>query len=334
MVPPLPISLVWAIWLAILLVELATPPDVVLGILYGVPLLLGASQRTGRQAWRFLLICCAVTLVNLLLPRPIDHNLVVVLVNRLLVCSGLAATTALVVRNQTLQQQRTALNVELAETQLRSDVIATLAHDLKTPVLGTLASLTMLEKVPAVEAIRNSQQRCLRLINDLLEVFRAEQEGLQMHLQPCDLLAIAQEAVSTVEPIAAQRQITLVLRQPQAGLNQMALKADPSLLRRLIENLLLNAVHHSLRGQRVWLQLSHQPGSWRVDVRDGGAGFPPEELPKLFQRFSQTDSGARGSGLGLYLCRLISAAHGGSISASNCPGGGAKVVVQLPEAEV
>ncbi len=332
--PPLPISLVWAIWLAILLVELATPPDVVLGILYGVPLLLGASQRTGRQAWRFLLICCAVTLVNLLLPRPIDHNLVVVLVNRLLVCSGLAATTALVVRNQTLQQQRTELNVELAETQLRSDVIATLAHDLKTPVLGTLASLTMLEKVPAVEAIRNSQQRCLRLINDLLEVFRAEQEGLQMHLQPCDLLAIAQEAVSTVEPIAAQRQITLVLRQPQAGLNQMALKADPSLLRRLIENLLLNAVHHSLRGQRVWLQLSHQPGSWQVDVRDGGAGFPPEELPKLFQRFSQTDSGARGSGLGLYLCRLISAAHGGSISASNCPGGGAKVVVQLPEAEV
>ena len=340
MVPPLPISLVWAIWLAILLVELATPPDVVLGILYGVPLLLGASQRTGRQAWRFLLICCAVTLVNLLLPRPIDHNLVVVLVNRLLVCSGLAATTALVVRNQTLQQQRTALNVELAETQLRSDVIATLAHDLKTPVLGTLASLTMLEKGPLVEAgpmveaIRNSQQRCLRLINDLLEVFRAEQEGLQMQLQACNLLAIAQEAVSTVEPIAAQRQITLVLRQPQAGLNQMALKADPSLLRRLIENLLLNAVHHSLRGQRVWLQLSHQPGSWQVDVRDGGAGFPAEELPKLFQRFSHTDNGARGSGLGLYLCRLISAAHGGSISASNCPGGGAKVVVQLPDAEV
>jgi DNA-binding NarL/FixJ family response regulator len=153
MVPPLPISLVWAIWLAILLVELATPPDVVLGILYGVPLLLGASQRTGRQAWRFLLICCAVTLVNLLLPRPIDHNLVVVLVNRLLVCSGLAATTALVVRNQTLQQQRTALNVELAETQLRSDVIATLAHDLKTPVLGTLASLTMLEKERAFEQV-------------------------------------------------------------------------------------------------------------------------------------------------------------------------------------
>jgi signal transduction histidine kinase len=136
-----------------------------------------------------------------------------------------------------------------------------------------------------------------------------------------------------VEPIAAQRQITLVLRQPQAGVNPMELNADPSLLRRLLENLLLNAVHHSLRGERVWLQLSFQPDGWQVDVRDGGAGFPPEDLPRLFQRFSQTGTSARGTGLGLYLCRLISEAHGGTIHASNCPGGGARVVVGLPAEE-
>jgi len=329
----LPIGLVWVIWFVILLVELATPPDVVLGILYVAPLLLGASQRTSHQSWRFLLICCTFTLVNLLLPRPIDHNVIVVLINRLLVCLRLGVTTALVVRNQTLQRQRIALDVELAETQLRSDVIATLAHDLKTPVLGTLASLSMLESGPAVEAIRHSQQRCLRLINNLLEVFRAEQDGLRPQLELCNLLAIAQEAVSTVEPIAAQRQITLVLRQPQTGLHQMALNADPSLLRRLLENLLLNAVHHSLRGERVWLQLNRKKKSWALDVRDGGDGFPPEDLPMLFQRFSQTGSSARGTGLGLYLCRLISEAHGGSIRASNCPGGGARVVVELPAEE-
>jgi two-component system NarL family sensor kinase len=329
----LPIGLVWVIWFVILLVELATPPEVVLGILYVAPLLLGASQRTNQQSWRFLLICCTFTLVNLLLPRPIDHDLVEVLINRLLVCLGLGVTTALLVRNQTLQRQRTALDVELAETRLRSDVIATLAHDLKTPVLGTLATLPMLDNTQAVEAIRNSQQRCLRLINDLLEVFRAEQDGFQLRLQPCNLLTIAQDAVSTVEPIATEREINLVLRQPRAGLQTITLNGDPSLLHRLLENILLNAVHHSPRGQRVWIQLNHRQGGWEVDVRDAGPGFPPDDLPRLFHRFSRTESTARGTGLGLYLCRMISEAHGGSIQASNCPGGGARVVVNLPVAE-
>jgi len=326
-----PIVLVWAIWLMILVLELATPPDVVLGILYIVPLFLGASQRSPAQAWRFLLICCVTTLLNLLVPLPLHDNLVSVLIDRLLVCLSLVVTTGLLVRNRELERQRIAIEVELAQAQIRSDVIATLAHDIKTPVLGTLASLTLLENGAVVEAIRSSQQRCLRLIDDLLQVFRAEQEGLQIQRQPCNLLAIAQEALDTVEPIAAQRQISLVLRQQGSG--GMDLLADASWLQRLIENLLLNAIHHSLRGQRVWLQLSHQPGSWQVDVRDGGAGFPPEDLPKLFQRFSQTCNDARGTGLGLYLCRLISAAHGGSISASNCPGGGARVGVQLPDGE-
>ena len=329
----LPIGLVWASWLVILLLELATPTGVVLGILYVIPLVIGAAQRSSRQAWRFLIVCCAATLLNLFVPAPSALNVGQDLANRLLVCLCLTITTLLLIRNQTLEQQRIALDVQLAQAQLRGDVIATLAHDLKTPVLGTLASLSLLENNKPVRAIRSSQERCLRLIEDLLQVFRAEQEGLNPELQPCNLLAIAQEALENVEGIAAQRQIEIVLRQPQAGHHQMVLNADPSLLLRLLENLLLNAVHHSLRGQRVWLQLSRARGGLLVDVHDSGTGFPPETLPKLFQRFSQTSS-TRGTGLGLYLCRLISEAHGGSIRASNSPGGGARVVVQLPGAEV
>lgn len=326
-----PIALVWAIWLLILLLELATPPAVVLGILYVVPLLLGASQRSPAQAWRFLLICCSSTLLNLLvpLPVPLQQNLTSVLIDRLLVCLSLVVTTALVVRNRDLEGQRTAMEVELAQAQLRGDVIATLAHDIKTPVLGTLASLALLGNGDAVAAIHSSQQRCLRLIDDLLQVFRAEQEGLQLQRQPCQLLAIAREAIATVEPIAAPRQISLVLRRQGSG--AMDLLADPSLVQRLIENLLLNAIHHGLRGQRVWLQLSQRDGTCRIEVRDGGRGFPPEQLPQLFQRFGQRGSGTPGAGLGLYLCRLITEAHGGRIHASNLTDGGARVVVELPQ---
>ncbi|MBU6251530.1 MAG: HAMP domain-containing histidine kinase [Cyanobacteria bacterium REEB417] len=326
-----PIALVWAIWLLILLLELATPPSVVLGILYVVPLLLGASQRSPGQAWRFVLLCCSSTLLNLLVPLPVAQEVLSVLIDRLLVCLSLVVITALLVRNRELEQQRIAMEVELAQAQLRGDVIATLAHDIKTPVLGTLASLSLLGSGGAVEAIRSSQQRCLRLIDDLLQVFRAEQEGLRVQLQCCNLLAIAQEAIRTVAPIAAPRQISLVLRQQGSG--GMELQADPSLLQRLIENLLLNAVHHSLRAQRVWLQLSQRDGTCRIDVRDGGQGFPPEQLPQLFQRFGQRGSGTPGAGLGLYLCRLITEAHGGRIQASNLSGGGARVVVELPQQE-
>jgi two-component system NarL family sensor kinase len=329
MLAKLPIGLVWATWLLILLLELATPPAVVLGILYVVPLLLGASQRTPAQAWRFLLICCASVLLNLLVPLPVHQNLAAVLIDRLLICLALVVTTTLLIHNQRLEAKRMAQDVELARAQLRGDVIATLAHDLKTPVLGTLASLALLEGGTAVEAIRASQQRCLRLIDDLLQVFRAEQEGLRLQLQPCQLLTIAREALHTVEPIARHRQISLVLRQEPAG--RMELLADPALLQRLLENLLLNALHHSLRGQRVWVQLRRRDDSWLIDVRDGGHGFAAEDLPRLFQRFSRGGHGSMGVGLGLYLCRLISEAHGGTITASNDPEGGARVLVQLPQ---
>jgi two-component system NarL family sensor kinase len=327
----LPTALIWLIWLGILLMELATPPTVVFGILYVVPLLLGAAQRTTRQAWRFLMICCASTLSNLLVPLPVNHNLAAVLIDRLLVCLALGVTTVLLVRNRELQRQRIALEVDLARSQLRGDVISTLAHDLKTPVLGTLASLPLLGSNPVVAAIRASQQRSLRLIEDLLQVFRAEQEGLPLDPKPCNLHAIAEDALRTVEPIAAERLITLVLQQERRS--QLELRADPSLLQRLLENLLINAVHHSLRGQRVWLQLSREPHALRMEVRDGGPGFAPQDLPDLFHRFHQTPNGGRGAGLGLYLCRLISEAHGGTITAANGPGGGARLVVDLPQAE-
>jgi two-component system NarL family sensor kinase len=101
----LPIGLVWASWLVILLLELATPTGVVLGILYVIPVVIGAAQRSSREAWRFLLVCCAATLLNLFVPAPRVLNVSQDLANRLLVCLCLTITTLLLIRNQTLEQQ-------------------------------------------------------------------------------------------------------------------------------------------------------------------------------------------------------------------------------------
>ncbi|MCP9932299.1 HAMP domain-containing histidine kinase [Cyanobium sp. Candia 9D4] len=328
----------WALTGLILLLELATPPHIVFGYLYVIPLLIGAPHRDRRDALAFLALCCGLTLVNLVVPEP-DPDWRAVLVDRLLVCLALTVTTFLCLHNRHLLRQQVDLEVRLAQADLRRDMIATLAHDLKTPVLGTIATVRMmgLEAGPTaggllergIGAILASQERSLRLIEDLLRLFRADQEGLWLQPETCDLGRLAAEAIAAVGPIARERSVALIQRQP-SGSRPLTLPGDPGRLRRLLENLLLNAINHSLRGERVWLDLQRQQGQAVVTVSDRGRGFPDASLPHLFERFYQSDPEQRGSGLGLYLSRQIAEAHGGSIRASNLPAGGASIEVRLP----
>jgi two-component system NarL family sensor kinase len=218
-------------------------------------------------------------------------------------------------------------------------VIATLAHDLKTPVLGTIATARMMaleaDATPGsllergIAAILASQERSLRLIEDLLRLFRADEEGLRLQREPCDLGRLADEAIEAVGPIARERTVILMRTQP-TGARPLNLPGDPAMLRRLLENLLLNAIAHSLRGERVWIDLERLKAHVRMTVSDRGRGFPEASLPHLFERFYRSEPDQRGSGLGLYLCRQIAEAHGGSIRASNLPTGGASLEVLLP----
>lgn len=101
-------------------------------------------------------------------------------------------------------------------------------------------------------------------------------------------------------------------------------------LRRLVENLLINAIHHSLRGSRIRVDLESHGDGLRMRVADGGPGVPEEEIRRLFQRFQRISQDRPGSGLGLYLCRQIVTAHGGTIGLRNRPAGVAEIVVLLP----
>jgi two-component system, NarL family, sensor kinase len=329
---------VWVLTVLIAVLEFATPPRVVFGYLYVIPLLLGAPQRGRREALGFLALCCGLTLLNLVLPESAEPW-APVLIDRLLVCLALGVTTELCLRNRRLLSQQLTLEVRLAQTDLRRDMIATLAHDLKTPVLGTIATARMLALDAAgaegslmgrgITAILNSQQRGLRLIEDLLQIFRADADGLRLQLQDCDLQALTGEVVERVQPIAHERDVTLI-REQTVQRDPLRLVCDPALLQRLMENLLLNAIAHSLRGERVWIALEPRPGQLLISVSDSGRGIPEATLPHLFERFYQADPDHRGSGLGLYLCRQIVEAHGGSIRACNLPSGGACLEVLLP----
>lgn len=325
--------------MAVALLEFVTPQDIVFGTLYVIPMLRLGTTAAARTLWGYALLVCSLTLLNLALPPPVTLEGPVV-VNRLLVCGALLVTAGQCLRVQALQRQRLDLQARLSVEDLRSDFVATLAHDLKTPILGTIATTKLLgeQKRPdeallsrAIATIERGQTRALLQIQTLLEVYGNDAEGLRLCPECLDLSSIVEEVIGEVSALAQERQLTIRLAFMGSGQWQPhPLLGDSVQLRRLVENLLLNAIHHSLRGGQILVTLEAMGSLHRLQVIDHGSGVPEQELPNLFRRFHRLSDDRQGSGLGLYLCRQIVSAHGGTITMRNRPGGGVVIEVDVP----
>jgi two-component system NarL family sensor kinase len=224
---------------------------------------------------------------------------------------------------------------------LRRDFVATLAHDLKTPILGTIATARSLAAAGprrdgallarALATIERGQGRALAQIQTLLEVYRNDAEGLRLQPADVEFTRLVEDVIRDLSALAEERSLTLRLGFGQRSQRSPhRLVGDGPQLRRLVENLLLNAIHHSLRGSQIRLELEAFGGEHRLRIIDTGPGVPEEEIPGLFQRFRRLSEDRAGSGLGLYLCRQIVEAHGGRIALRNHPRGGAEIEVILP----
>ena len=325
---------------AVALVEVSTPVPVVLGYLYVLPLLLLSETARPAQIWRYVALTCGLTLANLVVPQVSPFS-GLVLTNRLLVCGALVLTASQCLRVQELQRQRLDLQGQLAVEDLRRDFVATLAHDLKTPILGTIATLRSLaasgerRNGPLLErslaTIERGQSRALGQIQTLLEVYRNDAEGLRLQRGPVEFTRVVEDVIRELSAMAEERQLSLRLGFGGGSQRQPCqLWGDGAQLRRLVENLLINAIHHSLRGSQIRVDLESRGAGHRLRVADGGPGVPEAEIPRLFERFQRLSEERPGSGLGLYLCRQIVTAHGGSIGLRNRPAGGAEIEVLLP----
>ncbi len=337
-----PVGQVGALTTAVALVELLTPVQVVLAYLYVLPLILLSETTRPTAIWCYVGLACTLTLANLVIPEltPVAAS---VLTNRLLVCGALVLTARQCLRIQRLQLQRLELQGQLAVEDLRRDFVATLVHDLKTPILGTIATTRSLAAANqrrdgplvarALATIERGQSRALQQIQTLLEVYRNDAEGLRLQPVDVEFTRLVEDVIRELSALAEERELTLHL-----GFGELCqrsphrLLGDGAQLRRLVENLLLNAIHHSLRGGQIRLDLEAHGAGHRLRIGDSGPGVPEAELPNLFQRFHRLSEERPGSGLGLYLCRQIVQAHGGRISLRNRPGGGAEIEVLLPAA--
>jgi two-component system NarL family sensor kinase len=176
-------------------------------------------------------------------------------------------------------------------------------------------------------------------LETLLDVYRNDIEGLKLNLAPVDLVVLAETAASTLMELAANRRIHISLNYGDSDWKRsLWVLGDALQLQRVIDNLLINAINHSRRGDRVEVVLESLLSYQVVKVLDTGAGIPSEQFPHLFERFYQVhnDYGslsqrqAKGSGLGLYLSRQIIEAHKGIIWAENRVPNGAIFGFKLP----
>jgi len=218
-----------------------------------------------------------------------------------------------------------------AADRKRRELIVNVSHELRTPIAsiqGHLDSLQMPagERPPDVDpdayiAVAAAETRRLSmLVNELLDLARADASNLPLSIKPVDVVPIAANVAQTMAPLARQeRQVTLV--DPEPGPALIAL-ADQDRLTQVLANLVRNAINHTPPGGAVRVEAgTDDPGCVFLAVSDTGAGIAPEDLERIFDRFYRTDDGrardAGGFGLGLSIAKDLVEAMGGTITATS-----------------
>jgi two-component system, OmpR family, sensor histidine kinase BaeS len=219
------------------------------------------------------------------------------------------------------------------QEQLRRDLVADVAHELRTPVAilqaGHEALLDGLaEPTPAeLTSLRDEVLRLARMVGDLQTLAAADAAALQLALRPGDLAGIAATAADSLVRRFETAGVTL-----GRDLAPVPVQADERWLHQVITNLLTNALKFTPAGGHVTIRTSARGADAVLQVRDSGVGIPAEDLPHIFDRFWRGRSAATisGSGIGLAIAAQLAQAHGGELAARSEPGEGTEFTLTLP----
>jgi signal transduction histidine kinase len=252
-----------------------------------------------------------------------------------------AANETIRVLNLELEARVDKATAELREqVQLRDDFMATVSHDLKSPLtfIKGLASLRRKRAQPtpdnqllldALEQIESSAGRMARQLDDLVDASRLQAgRPLELRREPTDLVAMARE-------VAREHQQTTERHVVQVESSQPVLVGDwdAARIERVLSNLLNNAIKYSPRGGAVRVRVASDENAAIMQVQDYGEGIPERDLPHIFERFRRggnVEHKIPGTGIGLAGARQIVEMHGGTIRAESRVGEGSTFTVQLP----
>lgn len=260
-------------------------------------------------------------------------------------------------RDRMLEKHRQTLEKEVQErtrdlsaakekaeqaTLAKSRFLANMSHEIRTPMIGVLGMADLLQQKPLakedlqlVATIYRSGEALLAILNDILDVSKIEAGRLEFDEQPFDLLRLSEDVVRLLSVNAVAKGITLEL---EAGGSSPVVLGDSGRVRQVLLNLISNAVKFTEKGKvSVVITASSDAAADRCDylivVRDTGIGIPADSQKRIFEAFSQADSGTTrqygGTGLGLSIVYNLLQVMGGTIELASRPGEGSAFTVRL-----
>ena len=242
-------------------------------------------------------------------------------------------------RMRRLQQELSERYERLQELQdLKDNLMHMIVHDLRSPLMGIVGNAQLLRldggprgesETPYLDRIERSAQTVTDMITELEDVTRLEEGTMPLHETSVDVVEIVHEAVASLGTLGARRGLALDLPD-----EPVELSCDSELVRRVIANLLGNALEFTRREDQVRLTLSREPRQVRLEVQDHGPGIPVEYRDGVFAKFAQAEAYKQGtkysSGLRLAFCKLAVEAHGGEIGVTSVVGQGSRIWFLIP----
>jgi len=221
---------------------------------------------------------------------------------------------------------------------LKDDFLQSLTHDLRSPMTAIRGYLQVIgeemagpitpEQKKMIVIMEHASTKLLHIISNLLDSAKISAGKLRLALAEVDLRELAPPTVEILHSEAAKKHITMTLDMPE---ELTPLKLDPSLMERVIVNLISNAIKFTPDGGFVTIKFAELKDRMQIQVIDTGPGIPPEFMDRMFKRFEQVRGTRGGTGLGLSNCKNIVEAHHGEISVRSKVGEGTTFTFWIPK---
>ena len=260
--------------------------------------------------------------------------------NAALIRDAHGTPTAFIGITRDITAWKQAMEAEKQLIKLKEEFIASVSHDLRTPLFSLSGYLDLLRngKVTDTDVQKEFLTRASRdvdhlmdMVNELLDISRLENDRLVLNWEELDLGAVILDVLLSFREKADAQRISLISAPMEPSL---IAEADPSRMRRVLINLVENAIKFSEAGGKISVTGEKQNGNITINVIDQGFGIPAEDLSKVFNKFYQSrnirNKNIYGIGLGLYISKQIVESHGGSITVKSQLGEGSTFTMTIP----